>query len=227
MAGPCAGNGGGGALVSQRRMADGGQEEVRGVPAPNGPGHNGPKTLGARELLSGSSILPGPGGGGVFDFPLILGKAQVAPPPSRGGRGVCSFGWVGGLRVAWPPSSVLQLQGLHSLQVPSCLLAFMSFGKDGDRPSSVTPRVYGCVGVWVGGSAKIQGSVQGQCKLPPQFCLTSQHLLGGGGGSDPPPPPTSDPPHPTPPAPVSDWANVSPGLRPIKQFFWRLRHKSV
>ena len=56
----------------------------------------------------------------------------------------------------------------------------------------------------------------------PEFSLTTQHPLwgGGGGGADNPPPP-SDPP------PLSDWAIFSPGLRPIKKIFWRLRRKSV
>ena len=53
----------------------------------------------------------------------------------------------------------------------------------------------------------------------PEYCLTTQHLPVGGGGADTPPP--SDPP------PLSDWANFSPGLRPIKNILWRLWHKSV
>ena len=40
----------------------------------------------------------------------------------------------------------------------------------------------------------------------------------GGGGSDTPP---------APPPLLSDWANFSPGFRPINNFLWRLRRKSV
>ena len=41
---------------------------------------------------------------------------------------------------------------------------------------------------------------------------TTQHVRGG--GSDSPPL-------------LSDWANFSPGLRPINSFLWRLGRKSV
>ena len=46
---------------------------------------------------------------------------------------------------------------------------------------------------------------------PPEFCLTTQHLLGGS---------LTPPTHPpwTPPPLLSDWANFSTGLRPIKIF---------
>ena len=54
--------------------------------------------------------------------------------------------------------------------------------------------------------------------LDAESCLTTQHLLRGGGdliaAMETPPP-------------FSDWANFSPGLRPIKNFLWRLRRKSV
>ena len=49
---------------------------------------------------------------------------------------------------------------------------------------------------------------------PPDFCLTTQHLMGGGSDPPPPPPPLGPPPPPL----LSDWANFSPGLRPIKIF---------
>ena len=49
-----------------------------------------------------------------------------------------------------------------------------------------------------------KGRVEGSSPRP-EVCLTTQHLLRGG-GSDPPPPL------------LSDWANFSPGLRPIKNF---------
>ena len=53
--------------------------------------------------------------------------------------------------------------------------------------------------------------------LRSEFCLTTQHLLGGdGGGSDSPPPP-----------PLGDCAKFSPGLRPIKNYFWRLWRKLI
>ena len=53
--------------------------------------------------------------------------------------------------------------------------------------------------------------------LQQSFCLTTQHLLRGWGRGG------SDTPHPL----LSDWANFSPGLRPMKNFLWRLRRKSV
>ena len=56
----------------------------------------------------------------------------------------------------------------------------------------------------------------------PEFCLTTQHLWGGG-GLTPPSNPPSDPPPPI----LSDWANFSLGLQPIKNFLWRLQRKSV
>ena len=49
----------------------------------------------------------------------------------------------------------------------------------------------------------------------PEFCLTTQHLLWVG-GLTPPPPPL-----------LSDWANFSPGLQPIRNFLWRIQRKSV
>ena len=63
---------------------------------------------------------------------------------------ICSSTWGIGdshlSRVAWHPSSVLQLKGIHSLQV-----AFMSMGTIG-RPTSVTPPLLRVSGRWVGGS---------------------------------------------------------------------------
>ena len=50
-----------------------------------------------------------------------------------------------------------------------------------------------------------------------EFCLTTQHHLGAGGSNTPHPSPLR-PPH---------WANFSPGLQPIKNYFWCLLRKSV
>ena len=58
----------------------------------------------------------------------------------------------------------------------------------------------------------------GEATGAPEFCLTTQHLPGGGGGGGDggglTPPPPLGPPHPL----LSDWANFSPVLRPIKNF---------
>ena len=58
-----------------------------------------------------------------------------------------------------------------------------------------------------------------------EFCLTTQHLREGGawGGLTPP----THPHGPPPPPRISDWANFSPGLQPIKNFLWCLWRKSV
>ena len=64
----------------------------------------------------------------------------------------------------------------------------------------------------------------------PQSCAQQLSISQGrgrggmGGGLTPPTPPPLGPP---PPMPLSDWANCSSGLRPIQNFFWRLRRKSV
>ena len=57
---------------------------------------------------------------------------------------------------------------------------------------------------------------------PPPRVLLNNSASPGGGGLTPPTHPLR-----TPPPLLSDWANFSPGLQPIKNFLWRLQPKSV
>ena len=85
-----------------------------------------------------------------------------------------------------------------------------------------------CVGVvWYvpGGLAVMTGIWRDGHRQNPEADVDPRVLLNTsaspGGGLTPPPP------HSDPLPLLSDWADFSAGLRPITNFFWHLRRKSV
>ena len=146
----------------------------------------------------------------------------------------------------WPQVEVVLCHETHDYNCPICLdfpsAARVGLCFEGRALSGGRKRQWGVRSPRVGGGGVGPGNSAGACRITEaplagdgglrvwaRVLLNNSASPGGGGlggGLTPPSHPLQTPPTPPPRPPLSDWANFSPGLRPMKNFLWRLQRKS-